>query len=998
MLNRPLSKSAGIDDNGEMSEDLFDRDPLEKERDPLDEIEDLAGLASSSNRVDPDRSRGGWWNRIGFRSRLALLLIAGAAVPVIAVTQGIVWFSQQNAQKNLSETVKSNTTGFLDDYIMWHRLESASQAKTIADVLASTKIDLQNPQQIATNRPLLQSLLKPLVQEEERPDGWKSFRIIVDSRGQTVAQYTSVVKDYPLGTPLEEAGKSLEVVSVPTGVDLAAVPIIKTAFSQRRALKGIELVDVKVLQKLGLGKQLTLKPKSPSNLPQVTDSEGLVAMAVEPIKVDGKVVGLAIVGVLLNKSNLDVDGYKELYGSVASVYARDLQVSSSVADGKNRVLGYRAPKEVTKAIFQEGKEEFTLETEIGGETYITSYLPLYNHERELNPEKAKPVGMIFVGTSPGEVEETIGKLQQIGYGIGGGIILLAGLAAIPIAGAFSRPLRRLSIFAQQIASGQQGVRLENTDRQDEIGILSQELNHMAASIEGSLIEQQKEAKSAQLLRDITLELGQYPQVDNVFTTTVDRLRQAIDADRVFIYRFDETTWVGTITDESVVEGWPVALGAQIEDHCFQQDYIEKYRQGRVWAADDVYAAGLQECHLKILEPFAVRANLVVPITRGSRQVLAGLLIAHQCSGPRVWQPFDTDVLVQAATQIGLAFDRANLLELQRSSKELLQQRAIELLMEVDAIGKGDLTVRATVTEDAIGTIADSYNATVSSLRKIVSQVQTAAQKLTATTSNNEVSVRELSQETLEQAQEINDALDRLQQMANSIQAVATSAEKAEFAVKEAAQVVAESDSAMNRTVDGILAIRETVAQTSKKVKRLGESSQKISKVVNLISTFAEQTNLLALNAAIEAANAGEQGRGFAVVAERVRALARQSAQATAEIEGLVTEIQTETNEVVAAMEAGTEQVVTGTQLVDETKQSLTKITAVSSQIGALVDAIAQAAAAQSQNSEAVTQSMSKVATMSDKTLEEATQVSSSFKDLLAVAEELQASASKFKVS
>jgi methyl-accepting chemotaxis protein PixJ len=195
-----------------------------------------------------------------------------------------------------------------------------------------------------------------------------------------------------------------------------------------------------------------------------------------------------------------------------------------------------------------------------------------------------------------------------------------------------------------------------------------------------------------------------------------------------------------------------------------------------------------------------------------------------------------------------------------------------------------------------------------------------------------------------------------------------------------------------------MAIRETVAETSKKVKRLGESSQKISKVVNLIGRFAAQTNLLALKASIEAARAGEEGRGFAVLADEVRALARQSAEATAEIESLVKDIQTETKEVVAAMEAGTEQVVTGTRLVDETRYSLNQITAVSTQIGELVAAIASAAVAQSQASEAVTITMSDVAAIASKTSNEASVVSVSFKELLALAQELQASADQFKVS
>jgi methyl-accepting chemotaxis protein len=231
-----------------------------------------------------------------------------------------------------------------------------------------------------------------------------------------------------------------------------------------------------------------------------------------------------------------------------------------------------------------------------------------------------------------------------------------------------------------------------------------------------------------------------------------------------------------------------------------------------------------------------------------------------------------------------------------------------------------------------------------------------------------------------------------------VRLVAGNAEQALVAVQDAAQTVEEGDAAMNRTVDGILAIRETVAETAKKVKHLGESSQKISTVVNLISTFAAQTNLLALNASIEAARAGEEGRGFAVVADEVRSLARQSAEATNEIEKLVAAIQGETNEVVAAMEAGTEQVVAGTQLVDETRQSLNKITAVSARISKLVEAISQATVVQSKASESVTQTMTNVAAIADKTSKEASLVSSSFEQLLKVAQGLQENVGRFKVS
>lgn len=373
--------------------------------------------------------------------------------------------------------------------------------------------------------------------------------------------------------------------------------------------------------------------------------------------------------------------------------------------------------------------------------------------------------------------------------------------------------------------------------------------------------------------------------------------------------------------------------------------------------------------------------------------------------PYHWQETEINFLRQLATELGLSIYRVELLEQteqlaeeQRQLREELQRRALQLLQEVDPISKGDLTTRARVTADEIGTIADSYNATVDSLRKIVLQVQEAANQVASTTSDNERLVQTLSQEALRQAEEIAAALDLVRQMTNAVQAVAMNAEQAELAVQQAAQTVEEGDAVMNRTVEGIQVIRATVADTAKKVKHLGESSQKISKVVELISAFAAQTNMLALNASIEASRAGEEGRGFAVVASEVRGLARQSAEATEEIRKLVASIQAETSEVVTAMESGIEQVVIGTKLVDETRQSLNKITATSVQISDLVQAIAQATIVQTQASETVSQTMKDVAAIANKTSAEVNQVSSSFEELRKVAQQLQTGIGQFKIS
>jgi methyl-accepting chemotaxis protein PixJ len=389
----------------------------------------------------------------------------------------------------------------------------------------------------------------------------------------------------------------------------------------------------------------------------------------------------------------------------------------------------------------------------------------------------------------------------------------------------------------------------------------------------------------------------------------------------------------------------------------------------------------------------------------------GFIFGQMFDRSRMWEQTEIDQICQIANQMGMSLTQAELVKQlevaneqqkrfaqeQKLAKESLQKNAWELLMQVYEISQGNLTIRARVTDDEIGTIADSYNATVENLQSLVLSVQQASLQLVHTTSESGVSVTDLSAEAIQQAEEIAIAHDRLQTLKESLEIVLDNAISAEVAVGEASEIVSTGESAMNRTVEGMVAIRNTVAETTKKVKRLGESSQKISKVVNLIGSFAAQTNLLALNASIEAARAGEEGRGFAVVAEEVRSLAKQSALATAEIEKLVAGIQSETSEVVTAMEMGTEQVAIGTKLVNETRSSLTQITDASGRISELVEAIAQSAMIQSANSLRLNETMEQVSDIANRTSSRADLVQASFHEVLNLAQTLQTNIDRFKV-
>jgi twitching motility protein PilJ len=348
-------------------------------------------------------------------------------------------------------------------------------------------------------------------------------------------------------------------------------------------------------------------------------------------------------------------------------------------------------------------------------------------------------------------------------------------------------------------------------------------------------------------------------------------------------------------------------------------------------------------------------------------------------------------------QAEIARQQSESADKERKRSQELQQELLQFLTDVDAASQGDLTVRAQITAGEVGIVADVFNSIIESLRDIVSQVKQAATQVNESVGENEGAISELSDTALNQAMQISQTLNSVEEMTRTIQEVANNARTAAEVARTASTSAEMGGEAMEQTVSSILQLRETVAETAKKVKRLGESSQQISKAVSLINQIALQTNLLAINASIEAARAGEEGRGFAVVAEEVGQLAAQSATATKEIEQIVEAIQQETADVVEAMEVGTAQVVQGTRLVEKTKQSLGKIVEVSRQIDELLQSISQATVSQATTSKTVSKLMHDIAQVSEKTSDSSRQVSSSLQETVAVAKQLQESVGTFKV-
>jgi twitching motility protein PilJ len=356
-------------------------------------------------------------------------------------------------------------------------------------------------------------------------------------------------------------------------------------------------------------------------------------------------------------------------------------------------------------------------------------------------------------------------------------------------------------------------------------------------------------------------------------------------------------------------------------------------------------------------------------------------------------------LKEEATKLEKARQETETLaEQERQRSTVLQGELLRFITNVEEASQGNLTVRADITAGEIGIVADMFNTIIENVRDIVTQVKQAANQVNGSVGQNETAVRKLADEALKQAAQINQTLDSVETMTRSIQQVADNARAAAEVARNASETAEMSEEEMQETAIGIIQLRETVTETAKKVKRLGEASQQISKAVSLINQISMQTNLLAVNASIEAARAGEEGQGFAVVAAEVGQLAAQSAAATKEIQQIVDAIQQETNAAIRAMKVSTTQVEEGTRLVEKAKYNLGKIAQVSRQIDQLLQFISQATVSQANTSEKVTQLMEELAQVSEKTSNSSRQVSGTLQETIEITKQLQESVGTFKVS
>ena len=356
-----------------------------------------------------------------------------------------------------------------------------------------------------------------------------------------------------------------------------------------------------------------------------------------------------------------------------------------------------------------------------------------------------------------------------------------------------------------------------------------------------------------------------------------------------------------------------------------------------------------------------------------------------------------DELGQVAGSINAMCDNTLSLIQSNDERQQLESSIQNLRKEMEEIAQGDLTAEAEVGKDISGEVAVAVNDMVVQLRQIIHQVKTSTLQVSSSATQIQSTTAHLSEGSEAQAKQIADTSSAVIEMTESIHSVAKNTEESAQIAQDARKRAADGAQVVSATIDGMGRIRNQVQETSKRIKRLGESSQEIGEIVQLIGDIADRTSILALNASIQAAMAGDAGQGFAVVAEEVERLAERSNEAAKQVESLIKAIQNEATEAIAGMEESTREVVEGSKLAAQAGQTLTDIDAVSNQLAELIGSISQATKQQARGAEVVSKSMNEISQVTQQTATGTSQAAVSVSHLAELADDLRSSVSRFRL-
>ncbi len=327
----------------------------------------------------------------------------------------------------------------------------------------------------------------------------------------------------------------------------------------------------------------------------------------------------------------------------------------------------------------------------------------------------------------------------------------------------------------------------------------------------------------------------------------------------------------------------------------------------------------------------------------------------------------------------------------------VEESIMHLMTDLISISDGNLALRARVAENMTGSIADSLNLTVARLNRTMADVKEASQTVRQGSEQMTTDAAVILEAVRDQSGKIKEASSSVNSISDSVQAIAFAAEQSSDVARQQQEATQQGRDAVIAVISSMDSIREQIQDTSKRIKRLGESAQEIDEIIELISDTTEQTNVLAMNASIQAAAAGEAGRGFRAVATEVQRLAERSDQSLKRIVALIRSMQADTQNAVSAMERSTQEVVAGAQTTSKAGEALNRIEEVSSELNNLISAITEATQQQTEEAKNITDRMSEILQISTNTARGVEQTTSGMKTISTLAEQLDDAMGQFKL-
>ena len=458
---------------------------------------------------------------------------------------------------------------------------------------------------------------------------------------------------------------------------------------------------------------------------------------------------------------------------------------------------------------------------------------------------------------------------------------------------------------------------------------------------------QSENRWTEYFTDAIRHIRQSLKTEDILKTSVKEVRRILECDRVVVYSLNHDLRYGSVIAESVAPGWTKVLNKEIEDPCFEPTYREKYRNGRVRAWNNIYEAGMRECHVEQLEKLEVKANLVTPIVNEGK--LFGLLVAHQCSDFRNWQQAEIRWIAQIATQVGFALDNARLLE--------QLQKSTQINSEISNRQQKQTKVLKRQVVEILAKNGDAYQT--------------------------------LSQEAMRQSESTINVLHQIKKVADSFNDIALNVQQLKFQEQQNELAIQNSQESLERAVSDVSNIQHTVKNVVGEFEHIGSSVQKLAETVNTIRDISQQIvqQSMSMTRTVNRSQIeGDSQNSMMDLSDRILALMQQLYEASARVEPLFANIQTEVKEKTITLDSKSQQLIDGASEFQVIGQKLERVATLQNKMNALVENISQSVENQTHSSIFDKDFVREIASIAERISAQSTTITQSFSQLIVLVE------------